>query len=116
VVIPPCPINVWKKRAIADITTVGNGPMIIAAMGVPTGCEHEPVTGTGMCQTDITKTAAPKRATVDMYAGLILRLADNCLAPTNTKTDATRYQIKHQYHVSIPSAMCVFFSPSLVGC
>ncbi len=69
VVIPPCPMNVWKNNAIADITTVGKGPMIIAAIGVPIGCEHEPVTGTGMCQTDITNTAAPKRPTVDMYAG-----------------------------------------------
>ncbi len=66
VVIPPCPMNVWKNRAIADITTVGKGPMIIAAIGVPTGCEHDPVTGTGMCQTDITNTAAPIKPTVDM--------------------------------------------------
>ncbi len=47
VVIPPCPTNVWKNRAIADMTVTGNGPSIIAANGVPTGCEHEPVTGTG---------------------------------------------------------------------
>jgi hypothetical protein len=76
VVIPPCPMNVWKNRAIADMTTVEKGPIIIAAKGVPTGCEHEPVTGTGMCQTDITKTAAPINPTKDMYAGFILRFLD----------------------------------------
>ena len=82
VVIPPCPTNVWKNNAIADITTVGK-LMIIAAIGVPIGCEHEPVTGTGMCQTDITNTAALPSPTVDMYAGSILRLAFIiCLAPS----------------------------------
>ena len=105
-VIPPCPMNVWKNSAIADTTMVAPGPMIIAAIGVPTGCEHDPVTGTGMCHTDMTKTAAPMRPTRDMYDGLSLRLAANCLVPTYTKAPAIRNQIRHQYHVSIPSAMC----------
>jgi hypothetical protein len=104
-------MNVWKNRAITDITIVAPGPMIIAAMGVPTGCEHDPVTGTGMCHTDMTKTAAPMSPTNDMYDGLILRLAVNCLVPTNTKAAATRYQIKHQYHVRIPSAICKLVIP-----
>lgn len=93
VVMPPCPRNVWKNSAIAEITTVGNGPIIIAAIAVPAGCEHDPVTGTGMCQTDITKTAAPKSPTMDMYAGLIFRLFDISYAPIATKMAATINQV-----------------------
>ena len=114
VVIPPCPMNVWKNNAIADITTVGKGPIIIAARGVPTGCEHEPVTGTGMCQTEITKTAAPIKPTADMYAGLILRFLDICMAPMATNAAANMYQAMHHWGVRIPSEMCVSFVPLLL--
>ena len=56
------------------MAAVARGPMIIDASAVPFGCELEPVTGTGMCQTDITKTAAPISASMDMYAGFALRV------------------------------------------
>jgi hypothetical protein len=103
-------MKVWKNKAIADMTIVGPGPIIIAAIGVPTGCEHDPVTGTGMCQTEITKTAAPIRPTTDMYDGLIARFADSCLAPAYTKIPARIYQNIHHSGVSIPSAMCILSS------
>ena len=43
--------------------------MMIAERGVPTGCEDEPVTGTGICQTEITKTTAPRREILGRYDG-----------------------------------------------
>ncbi len=43
VVNPPCPMKVWKSKAIAEITTVGKGPIIMAAIAVPVGWEQDPV-------------------------------------------------------------------------
>src|SRR3989337_3890882 len=62
-------MKAWKNRAIALITTVANGPIIIAERGVPTGCEDEPVTGTGMCHTEMTKTTATRREILGRYDG-----------------------------------------------
>ena len=56
------------------MATVPKGPMIMEAKAVPFGWELDPVTGTGMCQTDITKTAAPIKASIDMYAGFAFRV------------------------------------------
>jgi hypothetical protein len=74
-------MKAWKKRAIALITTVANGPIIIAARGVPTGCEDEPVTGTGMCHTEITKTTAPSREIRGRYDGSFLMRLSIILSP-----------------------------------
>ena len=60
VVMPPCPRKMaWKKRTIDEITAVAKGPTIMAASGVPQGCEQEPVTGTGKCMAEMTNTATP---------------------------------------------------------
>ena len=41
---------------------MANGPTIIAARGVPQGCEQEPVTGAGRCMAEMTNTATPTMA------------------------------------------------------
>ncbi len=73
------------------MAAVARGPITIDDSAVPFGWELEPVTGTGMCQTDITKTAAPMRASMDMYAGFAFRVWAIFLAPIATKNMATRY-------------------------
>ena len=45
----------------------GNGPTMIAAIGVPQGWELDPVTGTGTCHTEITSTAADISASIGRY-------------------------------------------------
>src|SRR5450759_2439065 len=101
--------------AIAVITTVGNGPIIIAANPVPVGWPDDPATLTGMCQTEMTNTAAPMSAKRDITWGFSLRFFTIILAPMAMKTMAIRYHIIIMGPVSMPSGMCVFFLPLAVG-
>ena len=45
-------VDDWHTSGLkgsGSITTVANGPTMIAANAVPQGCEEDPVTGTGKC-------------------------------------------------------------------
>jgi hypothetical protein len=68
---------------------------MIEDIGVPIGCEQEPVTGTGMCHTDMMKTADPINASIGMYERLSAARFLIYHTPTAAKTIATAYQMMH---------------------
>jgi len=107
VVIPPCARNAWKKSEIIVNITVANGPTMIEDIGVPIGWEQEPVTGTGMCHTDIMKTADPTSASIGMYDRFSLARFLICHTPTAANAIAIAYQMMHHSGVSIPSDICM---------
>ncbi len=86
----------------------------MAAMGVPMGWEEEPVTGTGMCHTLITVTAAPSTPSIGRYTALASDLRRTRWTPTATKAPERRYHRTIHNGGRIPSEMCKAFLPLLL--
>lgn len=100
-----------KKSAIELTTAVAKGPMRIAARGVPTGCEEEPVTGTGMCHTEITKTTAPMSEILGRYDGSDAMHLFIIRRPSAMKTADIAYQNRIHCGSRTPSEICMFNPP-----
>src|SRR3989337_387199 len=96
---------------MAVIIVVAKGPMTNAASGVPTGWDEEPVTGTGICHTDITKTTAPIRETLGRYDGSSLIRFFIIRKLRIMKIRDIANQNKIQCISRIPSEMCRLASP-----
>ena len=80
---------------------------MMEARGVPTGWDEEPVTGTGICQTEITKTTAPTRDKRGRYTGsTLMRLLIIRRLSAINKTDIA-YQKKIHFGSRIPSEICM---------
>ena len=113
VVSPP-----WAKKsacmsnATAAISTLASGPMTMAAMGVPAGCDTEPATGTGIGIRLMANTAAPINATSDLTAGSASVRRRTAPRPAVTPTTAGTAQATHHSAGSMPSAMCTLESAS----
>jgi len=107
-------MNAWKKRAIALITTAANGPMTIAARGVPTGWDEEPVTGTGICHTEMTKTTAPIRDMRGRYDGSSLMRSLMMRSPNPIKSADIKNQNNTHCGSRIPSEICRLCPPNQV--
>ena len=114
VVSPPCATNAWKNKAIALITTVANGPMTIAERGVPTGWDEEPVMGTGMCHTEMTKITAPIRDMRERYDGSSLMRLLMVRSPSAIKSADIKNQNITHCGSRIPSEMCRLCPPNQV--
>jgi hypothetical protein len=84
--------------------------MIMEAMGVPTGWDDEPVTGTGMCQTEITKTTAPNRPILGRYTGSSLMRLLIIRRPRAINMADIANQKKTHSGLRIPSEMCILAS------
>jgi hypothetical protein len=89
------------------MTATGKGPTMIAAMGVPQGWELDPVTGTGICHTEITSTAAPISANMGTYLGLSFVFCLICTTPTAINAIAIIHQRIIHCGSKIPSLMCI---------
>jgi len=81
--------------------------MIIEDMGVPTGWDDEPVMGTGMCHTEITKTTAPIRDNLGRYTGSSLMRLLIIRRPRPIKIIDIAYQKKIHFGSRIPSEICM---------
>ena len=97
---------------MALITTVANGPMIIEARGVPTGWDDEPVTGTGMCHTEMTKTTAPISEIRGRYEGSAAMRLLIMRNPSAMKIAEIMNQKTIHCGSRIPSEICIFTTKS----
>jgi len=108
VVSPPCDRNSACNSSATLVTrTVSWGPIRIAARPVPQGCEQLPAVGTGIGMQEITKTAAPIKATMGLKTGVTLLRLRRSRRPQATKGMATTNQNAAHGAGRIPSDKCM---------
>jgi len=108
VVRPPCARNrACRTRLTLAITTVIVGPIRIEASPVPDMWEQVPVRGTGIGKQEITKTAAPTSATIDLNWRVCWLRILRSRRPQAKNGKATRNQMPAQEAGRMPSAMCI---------
>jgi hypothetical protein len=83
------------------------GPINIADIAVPQGCEQVPAVGTGIGMQEMIKTTAPIKPRSGLKVGRVLALFFTFKIPIVMNGSAIKYQKPAHFPGKIPSEICI---------